>query len=104
MRIHLIQKFGQVQEWLAERIWEMDDHQWRLFYDQVEQSETLPQSFEDTMPRNRHDFIMNPHSEPEEFRAAELAKWEQWKQIWGPAPWEVQPTIKCRPRMRKFSD
>jgi hypothetical protein len=99
-RVSLIRKFGAVKPWLVDRIYAMSDHSWRLFYDQLEDGKPMPSTIEDTMPRNRSDFISNPHSEPEEYRARELAKWAAWSEIWGPPPWDQVKPVKPRPMPR----
>lgn len=104
MRVERLKRFGEVQPWLADRVEAMSDRQWRLFYDQVELTERVPQTFEDTMPRSRDDFITNPMSAPEQYRAEEIAKWDAWREIWGAAPWEQQSKIRVRPRVAPFKD
>jgi hypothetical protein len=96
-RVALIRKFGTVKPWLVDRVHAMSDHQWRLFYDQLEAGGAMPETFEDTMPRNVDDFISNPYSAPDQYRELELAKWRAWSEIWGPPPWECQKPIKPRP-------
>jgi hypothetical protein len=102
-RVSLLQRFGDVPDWLADRVYAMNPVSWRKFYDWIEGGAPMPRVLEDTMPRNFDDFIANPHSAPESRRAEELAKWEAWKEIWGDAPWEVKQTIKP-PRIRKWRD
>lgn len=102
-RADLIRKFGEVKPWLFDRIEAMSDHSWRLFYDQLEAGAPMPRTFEDTMPRNVDDFISNPMSAPDHCRADELAKWEAWREIWGPPPWEQIKPVRPRP-IPRFKD
>lgn len=107
-RVSLLMRFGDVPEWLANRVRGMTFESWRIFYDRIEAGDAaLPKRLEDTMPRNADDLISNPNSAPDHRRADEFAKWEAWKKIWGLYPWEefdLNRKRNCRPRMAKFRD
>lgn len=104
-RVELLGRFGAVPDWMAERVWSMDQATWRKVLDAIEAGDlVMPVTIEDTMPRNRNGFIQNPHSEPQQYRAEELAKWTAWSAVWGPAPWEHMAMAKGKPRLGKRWD
>lgn len=103
-RVTILSEFGEVRPWLAQRCAAMPREHWDKFLGELEAGKRkLPVRIEEVMPRNRHDLIANPLSEPEEWRELELQKWEAWEAIWGQAPWRspgrINPTA---PRMGKF--
>jgi len=104
-RVELLRKFnaGPIQPWLVERIHHMEPEGWRMFYDLIEAGAKMPQTFDDTMPRGHDGMISNPYSTPPDKQAAHLQQWADWKEIWGPYPWEAK-TVTPRPRFSKWRD
>ena len=83
-----LRKFGEPTPWLACRVDIMSQEQFRRFYDEVEATEFLPRSLQDSMPRF-DDQIVAPSVVPEQYQADLLRRWEAWSRIWGTPPWKL---------------
>lgn len=106
-RVTLLERFGEVPPWLADRVRGMSFEAWRWFYDLIEAGTMrMPVRLEDTMPRNDMGLISNPEGAPSHKKAVQVEQWAAWSKIWGDPPWEVQrqKQLNIRPRMPKFKD
>lgn len=101
-RVTILRRFGDVPNWLVDRIDHMDGEQWRLFMAWQEREGFLPRDLHDTMPKSSDGMIRCPLYEPEVQKKTMTAKWEEWSRIWGKAPWEQIKPLKLY--RRKWGD